>query len=254
MTVARRKEPGESQQILIARLRSQAREVAAAIAETFPCVESICLFGSVARGDPCRWSDIDIIVLGSDAVLTPHTLEESVPDRLRPALSISYRWIEAFEAYCRSGALFPKHLALEGVILFDPNGWLARVLATVANPLPRVELERSLERLSTFDDLEPFGSNLLFCLSHLYVLATSVVMQLLAVEGIYEFNRDRAFERLEARRPVQADAINTLRRLQPFHTLVMGGRPQSLPFPYHASGDQARIAVDAIRALVLTPT
>lgn len=53
-----------------------ARSIARTLVATFPGIDAICLYGSVARGDATEWSDIDLLVTGSDGKLTPERLRK----------------------------------------------------------------------------------------------------------------------------------------------------------------------------------
>lgn len=74
----------------LGQLRERARSIAQAFA-SLPAVEAVCLFGSVARGDLHKASDIDLLVLGSDGELGPAKLLHTLPDELRHTkLSLAY--------------------------------------------------------------------------------------------------------------------------------------------------------------------
>ena len=46
-----------------------ARKIADRLAGAFPAIETVLLCGSVARGDADNWSDIDLVVIGSETEL-----------------------------------------------------------------------------------------------------------------------------------------------------------------------------------------
>ena len=58
-----------------------ATDLTARLVETFPAIEAVLLFGSVARGDANPWSDIDILITSSDAKLTVSKLRTAISER-----------------------------------------------------------------------------------------------------------------------------------------------------------------------------
>jgi hypothetical protein len=89
----------------------------------FPAqVESLAIFGSVARGDADQFSDRDVLLAGAN--------EESI---LESALSkagyspSAYSWSQ-MEELSRDGSLFLQHLKQEGRVLFDRDGRLNSLL------------------------------------------------------------------------------------------------------------------------------
>jgi hypothetical protein len=236
VTVSTTPNPGR-----VAELRAAAAGACTSLVDNFTTIEGICLFGSVARGDAGRDSDIDLLVVGTDETLTPAVLRGAVSRETRRRLALSYHSVGPFEAYCRSGRLFPIHLAKEGVILYDPGARLKAALAAVSLPHVPRELDRHLDRLKVVEDRGKFDEDLLFCFYHLYVLSASVAMLVLAGTGIYEFNRDRAFARLEGLLPKRAHAIQELRALRPFYAQVKDRERERQPLPFPSRGSQTQL-------------
>jgi len=90
------------------------------------CPDAVWLYGSVARGDDCKSSDVDILVIGDGAV--PDTVADRFPGR---RLSFSrYTWLEVtgMAAY---GSLFLCHVKREALPLFEAPHAVGRLRAIV---------------------------------------------------------------------------------------------------------------------------
>lgn len=233
-------------------LRREAEEIARQIVQSKRSVEGVCLFGSVARGDPTAWSDIDLLVLGSDPSLTPSKLLKGVPLRhRRTRISILYYTTEDFLEEYKEGALIVAHVHDEGVVLYDRTGLLRKILKDPF--VPEIDIDKGidihLERLEPYEDTRAFNGNFLFCLAHLYSIGKSLVMLKLAERGVPEFNRERAFNSFADLYPEHKGELRILTRLRPFFNLVTRRHPEPLPFSYHNADSEVLEAVQAIRAL-----
>lgn len=240
---------------LALRLREDAQAIARTLVEHVPTIDAICLFGSVARGDANEWSDIDLLVVGRDDRLTRRDLVETLPEPLRMTpLSLLYYRTSDFD-WMEESDLFVEHFRREGVVLHDGTGRLTQLLSGPrrSHVGVRDEVTRELEQLRPYEDLGRFGDNLLFCLSHLYAIGKSIAIAQLASQGVYEFNRDLAFEKLRIQAPEMARAIDTITELRPFYELVTKHKEAELPFPYRRSQHQARAAIRAIKSLADAP-
>jgi|SRR5450432_1498373 predicted nucleotidyltransferase len=109
-----------------------AKELTSLLTETFPSIEAVLLFGSVARGDANPWSDIDILVTSSDAKLTVAKLRTPISGSNH--VSLVYYQTPSFETLYRRRPLFVAHLKKEGIVLYDPVGVLSRMLESL-NPV-----------------------------------------------------------------------------------------------------------------------
>ncbi len=99
-------------------------------------VYSVWLYGSHARGDSDRLSDIDVFVAGA-----PHrgVVESLAFNGQTPSVS-QYTW-EEVEAMAAYGSLFLRHLRLEGRPLLEGAGGTFR-LVQLLERLPKYELFR----------------------------------------------------------------------------------------------------------------
>jgi len=233
-------------------LRRRARVIADLFAST-PLVEAVCLFGSVARGDTNEWSDVDLLVVGSDPTLTPTALLRELPEDLRNIkLTLLYYLPDELESMFTTGLSFADHLKQEGVVLYDRSGFLTSLLAGEKVPATKEEVEARLEQLEAYSDLSIFKDNFLFVLARLYNIGKALVMFELSHENEPVFNRDAAFARLAQLHPGLSEDVTTIERLRPFYRLVTRGVPEALPFPYRGAEQEVRAAILAIRRLAGT--
>jgi predicted nucleotidyltransferase len=231
------------------------RDRADAIARRFadiPAVEGICLFGSIARGNPGQWSDIDLLVVGSDPELSPTRLIKSLPENLKgERLSLLYYSPEELEELFESGASFIDHLRREGMALYDAHGVFRHILGDDFAVQLNVEeeLDAELARLEVYRDLRMFKDNFLFVLTQLYVIGKSIVMLGLVAENGHEYNRDAAFEAFKRRHPELAEDVGKITRLRPFYRLVTRRGDEPLPFPYRGATRETEEAISAIKRI-----
>jgi len=240
---------------MTASLRKRAHEVAADLVTAFPSVESVCLFGSVARGDDGPTSDIDLFVIGTDPQLTPLTIRERLGlEGASPRVSIVCHTPDTFSRYVMTGSRFLVHLQLEGEVLFDREGRLHDLQEReVINGSSEAEIMGQLRRLALYDDTSRYNGNFLFPLSHIYAIGKAIVMAILAEHGIYEFGRTRAFEAFADRFPETASSTRTIERLAPFYSLASKGVDVDLPFSYHACEEEVHAAIRAVRQIAIAP-
>jgi predicted nucleotidyltransferase len=229
----------------------EARQISEQLAKSLRRIDTVLLFGSVARGDADEWSDIDLLVTASDAKLTPSRIRKALSRITARRISLIYYPTEFFVKQYRSRALFIAHLKKEGIALLDRQN----ILKTLMNRpfVPRVEVSESIKRqlknLSAYSDPKRFNNNFLFCLSHIYSIGKAVVMLGLANQGVLEFNRESAFETFASLHPDLRRETNRVSRLRPFYRLVTQRKPERLPFSYRTAGRQVQSAVTAVRRL-----
>lgn len=93
--------------------------------------EAALLYGSWARGDADVDSDLDILLVEANANYT------TIPDG-----QVSVARYDTCDVTDLSGTLFGFHLARDGVVLHDPDDWLASVLAAFRPPEQRSIIAR----------------------------------------------------------------------------------------------------------------
>lgn len=99
-------------------------------AKTAGKFRALLLYGSWARGDADESSDLDVLAVDYVGAL---------PERGGDVSLSLYSEQELAEA---TGTLFGHHLSRDGVILHDPGGVLAAVLAAIEPPAPDTVLTR----------------------------------------------------------------------------------------------------------------
>ncbi len=227
-----------------------AQEIARLLIKKFPGIDAVLLGGSVARGDANEWSDIDLVVTGSDPDLTPGRLKQALPER-NERVSLLYYPTSLFRKLYDERALFIAHLRMEGLALYDRLGLLKKVLDEPYVPVVDVagEIKAHRAKLAPYTDPRRFNNNFLFCLSHLYSIGKGVIMLGLAKRGVLEFNREEAFRRFASLNPDLAAETEKISQLRPFYHLVTCHQPEPLPFSYESAGREMQEAVRAIEIL-----
>ncbi len=228
-----------------------AKRAANALRKAFPRIDAVFLYGSVARGDADRWSDIDLIVTGSGPDLTPENLKKALSRNGVDRISLIYYPTSVFRKHYRERALFIAHLKKEGIALYDRRKLLRAVLRKPFVPTIDVSngIAAHLTKLAPYADPKRFNNNFLFCLAHVYSIGKGVIMLGLAHRGELEFNREAAFKRFIALNPDLKKEIDKVKKLRPFYRLVTGRQPEQLPFPYKTASRRLREAVTAVRRL-----
>ena len=227
-----------------------AQAITDGLVHSFSSIDGVLLCGSVARRDADEWSDIDLVVIGSDPKLTAQRLQEELSDR-KDRVSLIYYPTPGFQQLYQEGALFIAHLKKEGMVLYDRLNLLKTVLDQPFAPIVNIAEEIRVHRakLAPYTDPRRFNNNFLFCLSHLYSIGKGVVMLGLAKKGVLEFNREAAFQRFAMLNPDLAKEAEKIAQLRPFYRLVTDRQPEPLPFSYRSADRQMQEAVTAIQTL-----
>jgi predicted nucleotidyltransferase len=227
------------------------------LAEQFPSLLGICLFGSVARGTAGPRSDIDLLVLTSDPAPTVSQLRQRLPAHLQDVpLSLASHTPESLERYLERWPRFAAHLRREGKVLFDRGGALTSLLAREVPMSTHAELRAQRRHLSNYEEPERFGDRFLFALASLYRIGRAVTFALLAESGVLTFDAERAFDELSELRPERAQDVQAVRRLKPFYDVVTRrGSVSDVPFPPMGCADEVVAAREAVaRLIALSPS
>jgi predicted nucleotidyltransferase len=232
-------------------LKARAAHISEDIVSAIPEVTGVCLYGSVARGEAGPESDLDLLVVGQDPALTPSLIRRRL--RLKgqtPRVSIVYHTPRTLERYLSTGSRFLLHVQREGQILYDDQGFLTKLKQYPVLQVPaHEEIAGQLKRLELYEKPDRYNGNFLFVLSHIYAIGKAVVMAILAERGVFEFNRDRAFDAFGELFPDASEDTKAVARLGPFYRLVSRGTSEHLPFSYHDCGDAVLEAAAAVRRL-----
>ena len=166
-----------------------------------PIVESICIFGSVARSTVDELSDKDVLIVVSD----PARRIELSNSWHSLGWSVSAYSPKRFEAIFQAGSLFVQHLKLEGQIVSDAGGWLTQRLQEFRpketygrEAQDSVSLVLPIERFA--NDL-PIQTNLLAA-DLAYISVRNFGVCELADRGSYTFDYDHI-----------VDAVSDIKRL-----------------------------------------
>lgn len=112
-----------------------------------PGLEALVLFGSEARGDSDRGSDVDIAAFGRVSRITELIeLKRSLASKINTKTNVSAYSTATAELMARTGSLFLWHLKLEGKVLASQSDWYDNVLY---NLVP-YSLHKAYLDLSTF--------------------------------------------------------------------------------------------------------
>jgi predicted nucleotidyltransferase len=104
--------------------RSDRAGLLASVEAVLGPVRAVMLYGSEARGSASPLSDIDILAL----------VDENPRSTFDADLAITAYLPDHLRALAERGSLFVLHLAHDGVLLYDPSGVLADILAAYRPP------------------------------------------------------------------------------------------------------------------------
>lgn len=213
---------------------------------------SVCLLGSVARGDATRWSDLDLLLINRDGRRPTRLLTKVAAEAEGPPVSVMVRSALHFARSAEGGTLFALHIRNEARILFDRDAWLANLLSATADvPVDTGWTLAWAEReLSLYEHLERFNGIFLHALARLFSLGRAVAIALTALSGKPEFGKDRPFTSLIQRLPVHAPELERLLELRAFHERANGAVGVALPFDHHGAEDAVLQAVADVRRLI----
>src|SRR5579864_3813441 len=99
-------------------LLERAKTITRFLVKSTPGIDGVCVYGSVARGDASGWSDIDLLVIGTESRMTPARLLRRVRQKYPDTpVSMLYYLTSDFLQHYGEGALFVAHVLSEGKIL-----------------------------------------------------------------------------------------------------------------------------------------
>ena len=118
-----------------------------------PRIESVCVFGSSARGSADKLSDRDVLIVSNDKDRRDNVVAQWQQKGWSTAVYSPTRLASMIAA----GSLFIQHLRLEGIILEDNNRWLRGAL-NKAKPKSSYEKD-ALDSISLALPIERFEGN-----------------------------------------------------------------------------------------------
>jgi hypothetical protein len=195
-------------------------------------VNTIILFGSTARGEQSKTSDIDILLITEKKIKRREVLKiipESIVPKNKLGLAV-YSSEQIISSY-KNGSLFMAHLLKEGKVVYD-NGFF-RELSSDPFVLSFSRMKLSLqifdERLELTNDLHIYDKHFVRVLSDFYAMAKNTAFIILAHNGHLIFNRKKAFVMIIERYPSYKDTIEMLEELEPFYKRIHGGITEKYP-------------------------
>jgi predicted nucleotidyltransferase len=216
-----------------------------------PKIRALCVFGSVARGGADHRSDLDLLAVvpsRSDATAVRAGLKAN---RVRDSAQVSLMTFDSLKHNFEEMTVFASHLAREGRVIEDRDGRITAWLDSYPRNQPVRETAANLAaQLSIYDHLDWCAGHYLFCLADLYAWGRSGAMLVLAREAVFEFDRQKVFERLAERHPDLSEAASTVNALRPFWLLVRRNERTDRPFDPAGSHEETARARDACRAIL----
>lgn len=150
-------------------------------------VESVCVFGSVARSSTDALSDRDVLIVAN----SPEKLKELSADWRSKGWSTSTYTPNRLSAIIRARSLFAQHLKHEGLIIADRGNWLKYTLEKIEkkknyidDARNSVDLALPIERI----DSDILLKNCPFSADAAYVSVRNFGINFLADRNILEFD------------------------------------------------------------------
>ena len=188
-----------------------------------PAIESICVFGSLARTSIDRLSDRDILVVSDDSVHRSNVVKHWQARGWAVSSYSPSRLLKTIEA----GSLFVQHLKREGIILKDRNGWLGEQLEGAA---PKKSYENDAARnvllaapIERFDSDELIERNLIVA-DLAYVALRNFGICYLANRGRYTFDYHEIVNTIGEEFSLTTEEIMILSTLRNGKAAYRGGR------------------------------
>lgn len=196
-------------------------------------VESVCIFGSAARGTADALSDKDVLIVTGNPCRRRQLTRKWAGD----GWSVAAYSPNRIRAMARKGSLFVQHLKREGIIITDNRGWLANLLNS-AEPkqsyeddfLLAVQMIKPLQRLGFGYWPQLMAADLGF------VFVRNAGIYALAERGVFEFGYERIVRGLVDIVGLTVAEVEILQRLRALkvayrsrdHTLVHLGDHSAL--------------------------
>jgi predicted nucleotidyltransferase len=212
---------------------------------------SVCVLGSIARGDAGPSSDIDLLALVDAREHVPG-VRSRMPRRVRDR-KVQTKVVDEvrLNEILEGRSTFAVHVLREAVILHDEGRRLERLRGTWSPDAPvRADPAMLHQRLEPYDDLDWCQGLYLYCLADCYSVGRAASYVLLSQRGVFEFSPRKALLRVAAEYPELREVARRIARLRPFFLLVERDLREPLPFPYRDCHAEAEAGVAAAHSLV----
>lgn len=178
------------------------------------------LFGSAARQDGDRLSDLDYLIVGDDS----SHLRLRKEWLTKQGFSVSdFTW-RRLEKACDCGTLFSIHLKLEAKIVFDTKSRLRELLSDCT---PKAdysqELEHSLELFRPLEHIPSGPEGRAWALDTLSVAFRNAAILTFANSGRYLFSMNSIIGCLKSDRKINDEGADFLQRLRKFKSGYRSG-------------------------------
>ncbi|KIN09357.1 nucleotidyltransferase domain-containing protein [Vibrio mytili] len=166
----------------------------------------VVIFGSVARGDSHKNSDIDVLLIDcnirdADLILDKYDL---------PGLPVNYIEYDfcQFEKYFRMGSLFLYHIFKQGFLLYgNEDLWAGYVENFKLKSSFCEEIDKIKSDIEIYKDISIFNGKFYLPLVNIFPMVKNYCIFSLANMGIFEFNKVECMKKMVASDDILSDFL-----------------------------------------------
>ena len=190
-----------------------------------PSIDAAALYGSVARGDIERHSDVDLLLVCSSSRKRPAFFEvQRLLGGCFNKISITVYSERELKFLRSAGSLFLLHLSREAIVLLDRSDFLKNLLTNfLPKPSYRQDFQKSLQLLDPLKLVVEGAPNNFHRSSYIYSLFRVFGVYLLAETGIYEFSKSRMTQLLADKFPSKRESLELLATLRALNSNFFSG-------------------------------
>jgi hypothetical protein len=178
----------------------------------------VVVFGSVARGDSNKNSDLDILLIESDTDKANSILEKQDLPNL-PVNYVNYSH-DLFKKYYDMGSLFLHHIFEQGVLLSGSElEWSKYKEQFKLKNNFNDEINKIKSDIEVYSDISIFNGMFYSPLANAFPMMKNYCIFTLANAGIFEFNKVKCIEKMKA----SSNAISDFLLLQSFYDSSVKG-------------------------------
>lgn len=156
-------------------------------------IESVCIFGSAARGSTDTLSDKDVLIVADD----PKRRRQLEGKWAGEGWSVASYSPSRIRGMVRMGSLFIQHLKTEGIVVLDNCDWLANLLhSSEPKPNYKSDFQSALQLLKPLERLTSGYWQNLMAADLGFVFIRNAGIYTLADRGHYEFSYERIVKEL----------------------------------------------------------